>query len=61
MLDAPFIDMDPARRGAAAKAIGQFAKSRQVLVFTCHPLHRDELKKLAGGELVQYAAAVTAG
>lgn len=59
MLDDPFIDMDPIRRGAAAVAIGQFAKSRQVLIFTCHPLHREELEKVAGGEPVQYVAPNT--
>lgn len=56
MLDDPFTDMDPVRRIAAAKAIGLFAQQRQVLVFTCHPLHHEELVKLAGAEPVLYAA-----
>lgn len=39
MLDDPLVDMDPRRRQAAAKAIVAYARSRQVLLFTCHPEH----------------------
>lgn len=52
VLDDPFTDMDPVRRSAAAKAIGEFAQDRQVLLFTCHPAHAQELQELAGAQLV---------
>ena len=39
LLDDPLVDMDPRRRRAAAKAIAAYARSRQVLLFTCHPEH----------------------
>jgi exonuclease SbcC len=48
LMDDPFTDMDPARRKAAAQAIGEFAKERQVLFLTCHPVHAEELKHVAG-------------
>ena len=48
VMDDPFTDMDPARRTAAAKAIGAFAQQRQVLFFTCHPLHATELQEVGG-------------
>jgi len=51
VMDDPFTDMDPARRTAAAKAIGAFAQQRQVLFFTCHPLHAEELKTAIGREV----------
>ena len=53
MVDDPFIDMDPDRRAAAARVIGAFAKKRQVIYFTCHPNHTEELRKLGGGERVK--------
>ncbi len=39
LLDDPLVDMDPRRRQAAASAIVSYARSRQVLLFTCHPEH----------------------
>jgi len=53
MVDDPFIDMDPDRRAAAARVVGAFAKKRQVICFTCHPNHAEELRKLGGGERVK--------
>jgi len=53
MVDDPFIDMDPERRAAAARVVGAFAKKRQVIYFTCHPNHTEELRKLGGGERVK--------
>jgi uncharacterized protein YhaN len=50
VLDDPFTDMDPARRIAAGRCLGEFAKRCQVLFFTCHPEHRRELEEHAGAE-----------
>jgi len=52
LLDDPFTDMDPARRTAAAHAIGDFAQQRQVVFLTCHPEHAKELQEVAGGSAV---------
>lgn len=51
LLDDPFIDMDPARRTAAAGALAAFANERQVLLLTCHPGHARELVEAGGAEL----------
>jgi uncharacterized protein YhaN len=51
VLDDPFTDMDPARRIAAGRCLGEFAKRCQVLFFTCHPEHRRELEEHAGAEV----------
>ena len=45
ILDDPFTDMDPARRHAAGQCLGAFAEKRQVLFFTCHPQHSNDLRK----------------
>lgn len=47
VLDDPFTDMDPDRRIAAGRCLGEFAKGSQVLFFTCHPEHRRELEEHA--------------
>ncbi|MEY4565532.1 MAG: hypothetical protein RLY14_502 [Planctomycetota bacterium] len=44
LLDDPMTDMDPQRRDAAAKVLNAFAGSCQVLLFTCHPEHRQQLE-----------------
>ncbi len=51
VLDDPFTDMDPPRRRAAECCLGEFAKQRQVLFFTCHPDHARELEELAGAKV----------
>jgi len=51
VMDDPFTDMDPDRRKAAAVALSSFAKERQVLLFTCHPLHAEELLQEEGAKL----------
>jgi exonuclease SbcC len=51
VLDDPFTDMDPTRRRAAELCLGEFAKQRQVLFFTCHPDHARELEELAGAKV----------
>jgi recombinational DNA repair ATPase RecF len=50
LLDDPFTDMDSTRRAAAIQAIGTFAENHQVLFFTCHPEHANELQSLAGAK-----------
>jgi exonuclease SbcC len=51
VLDDPFTDMDPPRRHAAECCLGEFAKQRQVLFFTCHPDHARELQDFAGAKM----------
>jgi len=51
VLDDPFTDMDPDRRIAAGRCLGEFAKGSQVLFFTCHPEHRRELEEHAEAKI----------
>ena len=51
LLDDPFTDMDPSRRHAAECCLGEFAKQRQVLFFTCHPDHARELQDFSGAKI----------
>lgn len=51
VLDDPLVDLDPDRQKMAAKAIEEYAKNNQVLVFTCHPVHAEML----GGGRVEIA------
>lgn len=51
ILDDPFTDMDPDRRIAAGRCLGEFAKRSQVLFFTCHPEHRRELEEHADAKV----------
>ena len=48
IMDDPLTDMDPARQKSAAECISQFAKDKQILLFTCHPSHTN----LLGGNLI---------
>lgn len=48
VLDDPLVDMDPERQEAAAKVIQNFAREKQILIATCHPIHAD----LLGGHTV---------
>ena len=50
VLDDPFTDMDPARRRAAEHCLGEVAKQRQVIFFTCHPDHAREMEEFAGAK-----------
>ena len=50
VLDDPFTDMDPDRRRAAEHCLGEFAKQRQVIFFTCHPDHAREMEEFAGAK-----------
>jgi exonuclease SbcC len=49
LLDDPLVDMDPDRQKAAADALKEFAASRQLILFTCHPA----VAELLGGTLVR--------
>lgn len=51
ILDDPMVDMDPARREQASKAIGKFAKTHQVVLLTCHPEHQQSFES---AEVVQF-------
>ncbi len=53
LLDDPFTDMDTTRRAAAIQAIGTFAENHQVLFFTCHPEHAEELQSIVGAKNLQ--------
>jgi exonuclease SbcC len=48
LMDDPLVDMDPARQSAAAAALIDFARKRQLILFTCHPGAAD----LLGGHRV---------
>src|SRR5690625_4267654 len=51
ILDDPMVDMDPARRRLASRAIESFAESHQVILLTCHPEHREGFEK---AEVVEF-------
>jgi uncharacterized protein YhaN len=55
LLDDPFTDMDTTRRAAAIQAIGTFAENHQVLFFTCHPEHAEELLEKVGANSLKVA------
>jgi hypothetical protein len=55
LLDDPFTDMDTTRRAAAIQAIGTFAENHQVLFFTCHPEHAEELLENVGANSLKVA------
>jgi exonuclease SbcC len=39
VLDDPLTDMDPGRKKAAVNVIREFSKEKQLLIFTCDPVH----------------------
>ncbi|RLB19646.1 MAG: hypothetical protein DRG63_00560 [Deltaproteobacteria bacterium] len=39
IMDDPLVDLDPDRRSRAADAIKEFAKHKQIILLTCHPIH----------------------
>jgi uncharacterized protein YhaN len=48
VMDDPFVDMDPGRQSNAANLLKEYSKTKQLIVFTCHPAHAD----LMGGNCV---------
>lgn len=49
IMDDPLVDLDPDRRKLAADVIREFAENKQVIVFTCDPVHSEEL----GGKIIE--------
>lgn len=45
LMDDPMVDMDPARKKLAAKALEEFAEDQQIILFSCHP----EMKEIVNG------------
>ncbi|MCB0751561.1 MAG: hypothetical protein KDC52_08820 [Ignavibacteriae bacterium] len=43
-IDDPLVDLDPIRQKAASSLLINFAKEKQAIIFTCHPVHADQLK-----------------
>ena len=48
VMDDPFVDMDPGRQSNAANLLKEYSKTKQLIIFTCHPTHAD----LIGGNRV---------
>jgi uncharacterized protein YhaN len=48
VMDDPFVDMDPGRQSNAANLLKDYSKTKQLIIFTCHPTHAD----LIGGNKV---------
>jgi exonuclease SbcC len=48
VMDDPFVDMDPSRQSNAANLLKEYSKTKQLIIFTCHPSHAD----LMGGNRV---------
>lgn len=48
IMDDPFVDMDPERQQRAGEIIRKFAEDKQVVIFTCHPMHA----KILGGNQI---------
>ena len=48
VMDDPFVDMDPGRQSNAANLLKEYSKTKQLIIFTCHPTHAD----LIGGNKV---------
>jgi exonuclease SbcC len=48
VMDDPFVDMDPGRQSNAANLLKEYSKTKQIIIFTCHPIHAD----LMGGNKV---------
>jgi len=48
VMDDPFVDMDRGRQSNAAILLKEYSKTKQLIIFTCHPTHAD----LMGGNRV---------
>jgi exonuclease SbcC len=49
IMDDPLVDLDPERQKKAAEVLKEYAKQKQVLIFTCHPSHAE----LLGGHQIK--------
>lgn len=52
IMDDPLTDMDPDRRAAAIEFMSEFARTRQLIVLTCHANHAEEFAA-AGATIVR--------
>ena len=52
ILDDPLVDLDPERQKLAAGALTRFARSKQLILFTCHPRHADYFEEANRLDLV---------
>lgn len=43
LMDDPLVNMDPERQKVAAELLKEFAREKQVVLFTCHPAHAELL------------------
>ncbi|MGB2930062.1 MAG: hypothetical protein WBB70_14250, partial [Desulfobacterales bacterium] len=43
VMDDPLVDMDTTRQSKAANLLKEYAKTKQLLIFTCHSSHADLL------------------
>jgi exonuclease SbcC len=43
VMDDPLVNMDPVRQKKASDFIKEYSKSKQILIFTCHPNHAELL------------------
>jgi exonuclease SbcC len=49
VMDDPLVNLDPERQSRVATLLRVYAENRQVIIFTCHPIHAEIL----GGNLFQ--------
>ena len=43
VMDDPLVDMDSSRQSNAANLLKEYSKTKQLIIFTCHPTHADLL------------------
>ncbi|MBC8394351.1 MAG: AAA family ATPase [Deltaproteobacteria bacterium] len=43
VMDDPLVDMDSSRQSKAAELLKEYSKTKQLIIFTCHPTHADLL------------------
>jgi uncharacterized protein YhaN len=41
VMDDPLVDMDTSRQANAANLLKEYSKTKQLIIFTCHPNHAD--------------------
>ncbi len=49
-MDDQLVDMDPGRQEAGAEMVQEFAEKKQLVIFTCRPLHAN----IFGGNLIRF-------
>lgn len=43
IMDDPLVNLDPDRQKKAAEVLKEYAKHKQMVIFTCHPSHAELL------------------